>query len=70
MGCSVRTGTHLTLDLPAIFWKLLVGQEYTFEDIEEIDKPLCDLIKFIEGCNKEVFLQGGFENFTTMLTNH
>lgn len=26
MGCCVRTGVHLTLDLPQMFWKQLVGQ--------------------------------------------
>ena len=34
MGCCIRTGTHLALDLPKMFWKLLVGETVTDSDIE------------------------------------
>ncbi len=27
MGCCIRTGTHLALDLPKMFWKLLVSEK-------------------------------------------
>jgi hypothetical protein len=70
MGCSVRTGTHFTLDLPQIFWKQLVGQSLSLEDLEEIDKPLVDLIKFLENCSKEMFEESFIENFTAMLSNN
>jgi len=39
------------------------------EDLEEIDKPVCDLIKFIENCNKEVFEESIFETYTTLLSD-
>jgi len=69
MGCSVRTGTHLTLDLPTLFWKQLVNQPISIEDLEEIDKPLTDLIRFMGECTKEVFEDSFFENYTTMLSD-
>ncbi len=55
MGECIRTGTHLTLDLPKILWKQLVNQSLTLEDLEEIDKPVFDMIKFVDNCEKEVF---------------
>jgi other hect domain ubiquitin protein ligase E3 len=69
MGCSVRTGTHLTLDLPTLFWKQLSNQNITIEDLEEVDKPLTDLIRFMSGCTKEVFDEKFFENYTTILSD-
>ena len=38
MGCSMRTGAHLALDLPIIFWKQIVGQDISNADLEEIDQ--------------------------------
>ena len=69
MGCSVRTGTHLTLDLPTLFWKQLVNQTISVEDLEEVDKPLTDLIRFMGECTKEVFEESFFENYATMLSD-
>lgn len=54
MGSCVRTDTHFTMDFPSIFWKQLTNQPITVEDLEEIDKPLVDLIRLIGECNKEV----------------
>jgi len=69
MGCSVRTGTHLTLDLPTLFWKQLTNQTITIEDLEEVDKPLTDLIRFMGECTKEAFEESIFENYCTMLSD-
>lgn len=69
MGCSMRTGTHLTLDLPGLFWKQLTHQNITIEDLEEVDKPLTDFIKFMGECSKEVFEEKIFENYCTMLSD-
>lgn len=55
MACCLRTGAHLTLDLPMIFWKKLVGQSILFEDLEETDKQLCESINYIENCSPEDF---------------
>lgn len=69
MGTCVRTGTHLTLDLPQIMWKQLVNQEITLDDLEEIDRPVFDMIKFIDSCEKSVFSESFFETYTTTLSD-
>jgi len=43
MGCSVRTATHFTLDLPGIFWKQLVGESVSSEEIDEVDATMSNL---------------------------
>ena len=40
MGMAVRTGVKLALDLPSIFWKPLVGEEVTRQDLEAVDKSV------------------------------
>lgn len=37
MGVCIRTGAHLTLDLPQFVWKQLTGQKLGPEDLIEID---------------------------------
>ncbi|KAL4510149.1 hypothetical protein ABPG72_010342 [Tetrahymena utriculariae] len=69
MGTCVRTGTHLTLDLPQILWKQLVGEEITLDDLEEVDRPVFDMIKFIDSCEKTVFQESFFETYTTTLSD-
>lgn len=69
MGCSVRTGAHLTLDLPTIFWKQLVSQKIEFEDLEEVDESLKDLVNIIENYGKNQFEEAIMENFSTILSN-
>ena len=51
MGVCIRTGVHLTLDLPAVFWKPLVGQRMGFEDLMEIDVGFCRLLEFVSTCS-------------------
>jgi hypothetical protein len=39
MGCCIRTGAHLTLDLPKIFWKKVINiQNYEVEKTKKIKK--------------------------------
>ena len=66
MGCSMRTATHFTLDLPRILWKQLVGQLIKMEDIEEIDATMCNLMQFMDECNQEMFEQSITENWVTL----
>ena len=40
MGMALRTGVKLALDLPSLFWKPLVGEEVTREDLEAVDKSV------------------------------
>lgn len=48
MGCCLRTGTHLALDLPKLFWKLIVNEKITDADLEEVDHQLLDTLKMIK----------------------
>jgi hypothetical protein len=34
MGCCIRTGAHIALDLPRIFWKSITQEQITDADIE------------------------------------
>lgn len=43
----------MTLDLPMIFWKKLAGQTILFEDLEEIDKKMCEVILDLESSTEE-----------------
>lgn len=55
MGCSLRTGTHLTLDLPNIFWKRLVGEKVLASDLVEVDAKLMDTLNRIRNFSEEEF---------------
>lgn len=69
MGCSIRTGTLLQLDLPRIFWKQLVGQDIYIEDLEEIDAPFCSLLNYISSSSKDDFEQNMAGTFTLPLSD-
>lgn len=38
MGCCIRTGTHLTLDLCNLVWKLIADEKVKKGDFEEMDR--------------------------------
>eukprot|EP00029_Vermamoeba_vermiformis_P008050 TRINITY_DN365_c0_g1_i7.p1 TRINITY_DN365_c0_g1~~TRINITY_DN365_c0_g1_i7.p1 ORF type:complete len:4455 (+),score=2004.27 TRINITY_DN365_c0_g1_i7:138-13502(+) len=67
MGMAIRTGVKLTVDLPAFFWKPLVGSKLTVDDLKEIDHSLYGFLRFMRICAKED-LEGDnrkiFEKFT------
>ena len=39
------------------------------EDLEEIDKPTFDMVKFVDNCEKEIFEQSFFETYTAILSD-
>jgi len=47
MGVCIRTGAHLTLDLPAFVWKQLTGQKLVAEDLNELDFGFCSLLQYM-----------------------
>ena len=55
MGCCLRTGAHLTLDLPSIFWKQIVCQDILLEDLEETDKFLVETIYYLQNVSEEEY---------------
>ena len=68
MGCCVRTGTRLTLDLSSFFWKPLVGMNLRFDDLREIDEQTCKFLIFMESALPQIF-EESFEYFTTKLSD-
>lgn len=48
MGCCLRTGAHIALDLPQVFWKLLTHDQVYDSDLEEIDEKFVEMAKMIE----------------------
>ena len=56
MGCCFRTGSHIALDLPLMFWKSIVHEEITDSDLEEVDTQLISFMKMLSQCpSKEQF---------------
>lgn len=53
MGCCIRTGVTLALDLPNLFWKKIVEQKITERDLEEIEKSFQNLRRTILHGSKE-----------------
>jgi len=53
MGMSIRTGVLLSLDLPAFFWKPLVGSPVTRTDLEAIDQAFDGTLKWLEVCDPQ-----------------
>ena len=69
MGCAFRTGTFLTIDLPTLFWKKLVGQQIAEEDLQEIDKGVFELVRFFKTSDKETLENDIFQTFTVLLSD-
>lgn len=69
MGCAFRTGTFLTFDLPTMFWKKLVGQQISEEDIDEVDKGIMELVRFFKESSAEIIENDIFQTFTAMLSD-
>lgn len=45
MGVCIRTGANLILDLPQFFWKQILGQKVTLDDLYEIEVKLTKNLK-------------------------
>jgi hypothetical protein len=55
MGVCIRTGAHLILDLPQFFWKQLVGQKTTLDDLYEIEVKLTENLKGLLAMTSDEF---------------
>ncbi|KRX01353.1 HECT-domain-containing protein [Pseudocohnilembus persalinus] len=60
MGTCLRTGVHLTLDLPKVFWKQMTNQEIEFQDLVDVDMQLMNLKKLLENSTQEMFEEPSF----------
>jgi hypothetical protein len=70
-GIAIRGKTHLSLKLPSIVWKFLVGETPSRIDIENVDRfqvTSLDHMRNIdrEGIDSSIFNYVFFENFTTV----
>jgi hypothetical protein len=68
-GMAIRSQNPLSLDLPSIFWKPIVGLKPNRNDLKEIDYSTCESMERIENMTKETFDEYIFESFSTMLTD-
>mmetsp|Transcript_12472 Transcript_12472/g.20956 ORF Transcript_12472/g.20956 Transcript_12472/m.20956 type:complete len:328 (+) Transcript_12472:25-1008(+) len=62
MGVCIRTSTNLSINLPSLFWKQLVGQRLAYEDIEELDDGIIEQLREMLECADE-------EEFTHKFTD-
>ena len=57
MGVCIHTCTNISVPLPSIVWKQLVGQRLQMEDIEEFDDGIItELKQILESENPDDFL--------------
>jgi len=59
----------LSLDLPSIFWKQLVGIQLDKRDLREIDLTTSESLERIEIMSEDTFKSTIFETFTTLLSD-
>lgn len=68
MGCAFRTGTFLTVDLPALFWKKLARQTILEEDLEEVDRGIVEILRFFRD-GVQLPDDETFQTFTILLSD-
>ncbi|TMW60609.1 hypothetical protein Poli38472_000651 [Pythium oligandrum] len=61
IGIAIRTKTPLDLNLPAVFWKMLVHQRVTRQDIEAIHKGCFQVVDTIDNINKHGITESMFD---------
>ena len=69
MGCAFRTKVFLSLNLPTLFWKKMVGQSVSEDDLEEIDIGLIQMVKYCRTCNSEDLEDNMFLYFTVLMSD-
>jgi hypothetical protein len=69
LRCAARTKSILSLNLPALFWKPLVGVEPTLQDLKAIDYSTMESLQRMTEMDKDLFQASILENFTTSLSD-
>jgi len=71
MGCCIRTGVRLSLNLPSIIWKQIVGEPVNIYDLEGIDSSIINMIQYVTKpeMSPPEFSSTFTENFTAMLSD-
>jgi len=55
MAIALRTDVTMPLELPRLFWKYLVSETPTIEDLDRINMKLVQYLSEIENCSEEDF---------------
>jgi len=71
MGCCIRTGVKLSLNLPSVIWKQIVREPLSLEDLEEVDASVVGVLKYLtqSGLTADQFESEFMESFTAMLSD-
>lgn len=69
MGCCIRTGAHLTLDLPSFVWKQLAHQVIIPEDLSEVDTGFWNLLKFMLTSEEKIYTDTIEEAYSVPMTD-
>lgn len=69
MGACIRTGVHLTLDLPSLVWRSIVGEPPSWADLEEIDLGFTKQLEFLNGASEEQFEAEIFQSASIQLSD-
>ncbi len=64
MGCCIRTGVHLTLNLPTLFWKLLSGEKILITDFEEVDDGLVRQLRAVLSADSQEYIDAFYQNYS------
>ena len=66
MGVAIRTNTVISIYLPNIVWKLLIGQRIVYEDLVELDDGFITELKALASCESAEKFEEEFgdRNFT------
>eukprot|EP00475_Leptophrys_vorax_P015607 TRINITY_DN2190_c0_g1_i1.p1 TRINITY_DN2190_c0_g1~~TRINITY_DN2190_c0_g1_i1.p1 ORF type:complete len:1987 (+),score=619.90 TRINITY_DN2190_c0_g1_i1:517-5961(+) len=69
MGLALRTKHTLSLDLPSMLWKQLLGEEVQINDLEEIDKLSVQAYNEMKTMDKDKFEELVSEKFVVQLSD-
>ena len=70
MGCCIRTGVHLILDLTQTFWKQIVNEKVELADIKEFDLKLVEQEIHFKQIDEYTFQNDLFETWSTILSDN
>lgn len=69
IGVAIRSKNPLSLDLPSVFWKPLVGQNLSRQDLKDIDYSTSTSLERIEQMDENTFSENISCFWTTLLSD-
>lgn len=58
LGIAIRTRHYLALNLPALFWKQLIGESASIDDLAEVDSATAEMLCRVRDCGSEPAAHG------------